>query len=630
MIPVYESIETLHNVQTYSSDDFYGFLESEEGEWLENVEGNHTLDIAIGRIPAKNTAQAQIYLEKLKKFSSNNLDQSWKSEIIFVADDKDDGLHTNQADELASLVEKNGNFMHINKVYLDAFERQSADKIEFAKNTFLNKVNHGVSFVNFTGHGSEYVWMEEQLLTIGAIRSLKNQETPSVFITATCEFGRYDDPEIQSGADELIFNSGGAIAMVTTTRPVYSSSNFAINKSFYNEVFKKDTITQLFRSLGDVFIDTKNKSLNGVFNRNFSLLGDPSLSINMPNKTVVLDSINSTLAQEFTDTIHPLESFWLKGKIVSTTNKTDSTFDGCVQLKIYDAPETKNTLGFGDQFKVNFDAETTPIFIADIPVENGFFSAELVLPLEISSSFGTSQFLFFANSVLNETALGAYQKAVIGGESTAIDQQAPSISIQIAKANSNGTYPEDVKVKINFSDDLGILLNDGILGKETKYVINGNEDATVYLNRLLKLRDSSSKNVFTEIALNDLKEGTNTIEITTWDVSGKATTEIFLINVGFEVGISVYPNPFKDNLHIKVINSLQNNDYELIIDINDGIGNLIYSKEISPNSPEIEQLVDFSSSDLEKFQRGIYYYTIKMRFRDSGLEHIEKGKLVKL
>ncbi len=91
-------------------------------------------------------------------------------------------------------------------------------------------IEDGVLLVNFNGHGSERQWCVEQVLTNSDLDKLKNYDHLPFFITATCEFGRYDDPALESGAERLVLNDkGGAIGALTTTRPVYASSHFVIN-----------------------------------------------------------------------------------------------------------------------------------------------------------------------------------------------------------------------------------------------------------------------------------------------------------------------------------------------------------------------------------------------------------------
>ena len=60
-----------------------------------------------------------------------------------------------------------------------------------------------------------------------------------VFVTATCEFSRYDDPERTAAGELVILNpNGGAIGMITTTRLVYGgeSNNKGFSIQFFENV----------------------------------------------------------------------------------------------------------------------------------------------------------------------------------------------------------------------------------------------------------------------------------------------------------------------------------------------------------------------------------------------------------
>ena len=59
---------------------------------------------------------------------------------------------------------------------------------------------------------------------------------------------------------EMLLNkgNGGAIALLTTTRPVFSQTNFRLNNQFYRNVFKKENGNYL--RLGDIFKFTKNNT----------------------------------------------------------------------------------------------------------------------------------------------------------------------------------------------------------------------------------------------------------------------------------------------------------------------------------------------------------------------------------
>ena len=97
-IPVYESRNSVHPIFSYSSDDYYGFLEDGEGEWIETGSGFHTLDVGIGRLPVNTVEQAQDIVNKIIRYStSSQVLGDWKNRVTYVVDDGDDNLHVNQA-----------------------------------------------------------------------------------------------------------------------------------------------------------------------------------------------------------------------------------------------------------------------------------------------------------------------------------------------------------------------------------------------------------------------------------------------------------------------------------------------------------------------------------------------------
>ena len=64
-VPTYESRQSFHPIFSYSSDDYYGFFEEDEGEWIETSAGDHTLEIGVGRLPVSTTEEAQDVVDKI-------------------------------------------------------------------------------------------------------------------------------------------------------------------------------------------------------------------------------------------------------------------------------------------------------------------------------------------------------------------------------------------------------------------------------------------------------------------------------------------------------------------------------------------------------------------------------------
>ena len=123
------------------------------------------------------------------------------------------------------------------------------ERIPDAEAAINQKVKDGALLVNYIGHGGETGWAHEQILTVPTIQNWDNNKALPVFMTATCEFGRFDDHDRVSGGEYVLFNKdGGGIGLFTTTRLVYATPNEWLNRFFYDTVF--DFVNQKPQRLG--------------------------------------------------------------------------------------------------------------------------------------------------------------------------------------------------------------------------------------------------------------------------------------------------------------------------------------------------------------------------------------------
>ena len=110
--------------------------------------------------------------------------------------------------------------------------------------------------MNFTGHGNEFELTSEKILVISMVTRWENLYLLPFVVRAYCEYGRHDDPILRSGAEYAMINKrGGVIGLVTTSRPVFASTNYILNRSFYGQVFRK--VEGRYQSIGEVFRNTK-------------------------------------------------------------------------------------------------------------------------------------------------------------------------------------------------------------------------------------------------------------------------------------------------------------------------------------------------------------------------------------
>ncbi len=113
LVPTYEARNSLHPLLSFSSDDYFGFLDEDEGLWAESGSGDHQLDIGIGRIPATTVQQASTAVDKIISYQTDPRSLGdWRSRLVFVADDGDRNIHQEDAD-----------FLHFSEAIIGAVDR---------------------------------------------------------------------------------------------------------------------------------------------------------------------------------------------------------------------------------------------------------------------------------------------------------------------------------------------------------------------------------------------------------------------------------------------------------------------------------------------------------------------------
>ena len=164
----YEAENSVNEVKGYATDDYFGFLDDEEG--LNDTEGR--MDIGVGRLPVGSVEEAQLVVDKTIRYMQNTQPGKWKNQIIFLADDGENGAHTRTAEGGAEQVRlKNPDFV-VNKIYLDAYPQEvnaSGESYPLAKNRLDNLLKNGVLFFDYSGHGGYNAITNESMLRLQEI-----------------------------------------------------------------------------------------------------------------------------------------------------------------------------------------------------------------------------------------------------------------------------------------------------------------------------------------------------------------------------------------------------------------------------------------------------------------------------
>jgi len=627
-VPVYEARESLNPIRSYSSDDYYGFMEESEGEWSEDSEGDHTLDIGVGRIPCKTIPEASIAVNKLLSYANNKKNLgNWRNKISFVADDGDVNTHLNDADRLTVMLDTSYSYLNVKKIYLDAYPQESTPSVTSikTKETINSTVELGTLILNYTGHGGETGWTNERILETTDISNWDNKEKLPLIVTATCEFGKYDDPRQFTAAEVALFNpKGGAIALVTTTRPVFSSTNYILNKAFYETAFKE--IDGRMPTLGEIMIYTKNQSLNGSINRNFALLGDPSLTLAYPTQSVEVLEINNKNVQGFQDTLKALSNVSIKGVIKDHDNH-QSNFKGTLQVVVYDKPFQVSTLG-NENPVTTFKTTERLLFKGNFSIENGAFSFSFTLPKNINYEYGKAKISLYAFDKDNlADAKGALSDIVLGGSSSTFpeDNNPPGLTLYLNDSTfkSGDQVHSNSVLKAKVWDESGINLTSTVVGQEIKAILVNEETKEIVLNEYFEPTLDDYKSGTITYPFSGLAPGKYNLSLKVWDIynnSNNASINFMVIeNKPINIKeLTNFPNPFSystgttfsfrhdrvgEDVEVKI--SIYTINGQLIASIN----RIIYKIE-EENSDIKWQGTDSSGN---KISEGLYIYRLEIR-----------------
>jgi hypothetical protein len=631
-ILTYQSENSLSPTASFVTDDFFGLLDDNEG-------GHDGLvDIGIGRFPIKNTNEAANMIQKIRDYLSIEAYSDWRNRLCFIADDEDGNLHQDQADELTEIVKNRYPVFNIEKIFLDAYVQETSSagqRYPDAKLAINNQIEKGVLLINYTGHGGESGLAEERIITIDQINKWSNSNKLPVFMTATCEFSRFDNYE-KTTAGELVFLNpkGGAIALFTTTRLVYASPNFVLNKNFYNYLFENDITSNEKLRLGDVMRFTKNAT-SGFNKRNFTLLGDPALEFSYAKYYVKTNSINNQAVQQQADTLKALDRVTITGEVQNINGVKINDYNGIVFPTVYDKEREIKTLNNDGEGVFTFKVRNSQLFKGKASVKNGDFQFSFIVPKDIKYNVDTGKISYYsANNQLLEDGKGSFKNILIGGSGSnnILDNEGPKIQIYLNDESfvNGGITNSTPKLLAFLNDESGINTTGSGIGHDIVATIDDKTEQQFTLNEYYESDIDDYTSGQLKFSFPELEPGEHKLHLKAWDVYNNSAEDSIIFNVveseRFEIShVLNYPNPFSTNTSFFFEHNRPNEPLEVLLHVFTVAGKIVKTvhTEMLTEGFRSEGIPWNGRDDFgNKIGRGVYFY--KLSVRTSSGEKTEK------
>ncbi len=570
-IPTYQVANSENHIDALVTDDYFGMMDDNE-----SLGDADAMDLGVGRMLISSAQNAKEQVDKVEIYLTNgssllntsqdccsgnsNTDGTfgdWRLNYVQIADDEEGGYFVREdCEPQYEEVNTNHPEMNADKLYTDAFVQVSGaggQRYPDVYDAITERIQRGALVVNYVGHGGEAGAALERIITIPQILSWSNLNKMNLFVSATCEFTKYDDPSRVSAGEWVALNpTGGAIALMTTTRSVYFDVNSTTGERFYENVFQRDNLFQPL-TFGEIMRRTKNATNEGVNKRSFTLIGDPALKIALPKYRIVTDSINHLSPNLVNDTIEALSKMNIKGHLEDFNGNVLTNYDGVLSPSVFDKPKIGKTLGQDPSSPIiEFSTQRNSMYKGKASIKNGYFDFTFVVPKDINYAYGNGKISFYANNT-SADAFGEDKRFVVGGLNSAglNDNVPPTVELFLNDQNfvSGGLTDENPKLIAEVFDENGVNTVGNGIGHDIVAILDNNTSDPIVLNDYYTANLDSYQSGKVSYDFSGLSVGNHTLTLKIWDVNNNSSETSVNFTVVEKQAISLdhvlnYPNPF--------------------------------------------------------------------------------------
>jgi hypothetical protein len=641
-VPGWESTNSFDPLQSYVSDDFYGLLDDNEDV---NAATPGLLDVGIGRIPARNAAEAKDYVDKVLAYHQPQSFGPWRNQLTLVADDEDGNLHLNDAEVLSNTLNSSAPIFTKEKIYLDAYRQESGSggsRYPQVNDAINNKIFNGTLIWNYSGHGGYRRLADEAILDGDMVNNWKNETRLPLFITATCDFAPYDHPlQFSIGENILLRPKSGAIALMTTTRVVFAFANRIMNNNYLQFAFQRGANGK-YNALGRATQLAKNytytTSADIINNRKFTLLGDPALTLAYPFYKIRTTHINSRPFSTTADTIKATSLCTLQGEVLDENNNPLPGFNGTVYPVVFDRNQLVTTLA-NDPGSVttNFETPGNILFRGKASVVNGKFSFSFIAPKDMQYATGNGKLVYYGDNSSTDGNGADFVVTGGNGNNSYNDTRGPDIEAWLndKKFISGGLTNTSPVLIVSLYDTSGINTSGAGVGHEITAVIDNNNRNTLVLNGFYEADLNSYRRGTLRFQLPPLAPGPHQLRIKAWDVLNNPAETVLDFMVGNDEKLQVahvlnYPNPFTTQTVFWFEHNRPGENLLITVSVLTVTGKRVTTVKRTINTPgnrSCEMEWDGRDEFGSRLARGVYIYTLTVQTAD-GQKVLKTEKLL--
>lgn len=562
ILPSFLSANSTSLVSSYMTDDFFTYMDPEEGD----VATNNLMDIAVGRMIVSTMQEAMEMVSKIENYTAEAAFDQWRNNVTLIGDDVDipsDAILQRSVNQLADEIFRNRPDFNVRKILMDSYNQingAGGPRYPAVVGDIKNAFEQGSLVINYFGHGNDEVLSQEIVVTQATVQNLRNPNNLPLFVAVTCDFSRFDNPLRVSGGELTYLNpEGGAIALVATNRLIFINVGVTLNNTLDQYLFAFDNVEPISMAEALRLAKTDPSLASNGTRRVITFIGDPALKLAFPSPRVILTQVNGQPVNINNPPLRALDRVTLSGEVQTPSGSLIADYSGEIAITVFDKEIERQTLANDGTFVggtlevLEFKQQGEVLFRGKASVENGKFTVSFVLPRDTQIPLGTGRISFYSKRAnVKEDQNGFSQQIRIGGinRDAPQDDIGPEIELFMNDRNfvSGGITDSNPFILAFLEDMSGINTASGI-GHDIIAILDGDETNPFILNDYYEADTDDFTKGKVYFPLRDITPGLHTLTFRSWDTYNNSSTQEIQFVVAAGDGIELtrvlnYPNPF--------------------------------------------------------------------------------------
>ncbi len=527
-------------------DDHFNVLRQfATDDWLLNVNDANSFvpDFYGGRLPADDAASAlKVVNGKILAYENAAPVGEYRNRVMLIADDDQQGespdqlawTHVQQTTDLDTTSTPD----HLDRtyVYLHTYPSGTGNTKPGARADIKNTINNGVALFNYVGHGSPFKISDESVFIDSDAGTLTNGLRMPLFVAASCDVGKFNDPTVQSLGERLVMASdAGAIGVISATEQAFSSDNSLLNRFLYKQMFRRDAVVvgadtlagfgQYHMAVSAALLSAKISApgTNEINNSKYQYMGDAATRLNAPRLWADIQ-LTDVAGVPITE-LKRGQTVVVSGRVLDAPGGTFTPFDGVASLFVEDSAPIDNTGLNPDPnflshyYSVNYRFRAGPIYHGDVTCTNGTFEGRFVVPADATTGAYGRVRAYLDGRTLNakrdDDGAGSVKVQVSSAPIVTSDAEGPRITLSFV-GGATSVRP-DAQLRIDLFDQSGIMTTGHSLQNSIVVTIDDNTTSRVDVTGSFRYAADSYQSGTASFALPSLSAGHHRIRVSAAD-----------------------------------------------------------------------------------------------------------------